>query len=49
VAVPLAQVGDVGTGGFEDPQPEQPSIATRAKSLAFADSRAAVSIASNCK
>jgi hypothetical protein len=35
VAVSLTQVVDVGAGGFEDPQPRRPSLATRAKSLVF--------------
>jgi hypothetical protein len=32
VAVFLADVGDVGAGGLEDPQAQQPSMATSAKS-----------------
>ena len=35
--------------GFEDPRPSSPSIATRAKSYGLADSRLAVSMASNCR
>jgi hypothetical protein len=49
VAVFLAEVADVGAGGFEDPEASRPSIATSAKSYGFADWRAAVSIASNCR
>ncbi len=36
-------------GGLEDAQSEQPEQATRAKSLGLADTRAAVSMASNCR
>jgi hypothetical protein len=49
VAVLLAQVGDVGAGGLEDPQAEQPSMATSAKSLGSGDWRAAVSRAPDCR
>ncbi|MGI9156553.1 MAG: hypothetical protein ACR2FG_07950 [Marmoricola sp.] len=44
----LAEVDDIGAGRFEDPQPEQAEHgATKAKSLRLADSRPAVSNASN--
>jgi len=45
----LAEVGDVRAGGFEDPQAEQAEHGTSAKSQGFADCRAAVSRASNCR
>ena len=45
----LAQVGDIGTCCLEDPQAEQPSIATSAKPYGLDDSREAVSMASNCR
>ena len=50
-AVPmlLAEVGDVRAGCLEIRSPSRPSIATSAKSYRLADSRAAVSIASNCR
>src|SRR5690349_357293 len=49
VAVLLAEVGDVGAGGFQDPQASRPSMATSAKSHRFGDWRAPVSSASNCR
>jgi hypothetical protein len=49
VAVLFAGGGDIGAGGFEDPQARRPGMATSAKSYGFADSRAAVSSASNCR
>jgi hypothetical protein len=48
VAVLLPQIRHVGSAGLEHPQPEQ-SIAISAKPFRFAESRAAVSRASNCK
>jgi hypothetical protein len=47
VSVFFSEVGDVGSGCFEDPQPEQAQHGDQAKSYRFAGSRAAVSIASN--
>jgi hypothetical protein len=49
VTVFFTQVANAGAGGFEDPQASSPSMATSAKSYRFADSRAAVSRASNCR
>lgn len=49
MSVFFAEVGDVGAAGFEVRSPSRPSMATRAKSLMLADSRAAVIIASNCR
>jgi hypothetical protein len=49
VPVLLAEISDLRAAGFEDPQPEEASIAINAKSLLLADSRAVVSRASNCR
>lgn len=50
VAVFFAEVADVQSGGFEDPQTEQrPSRQTKAQSFGLAKSRAAASSASNCR
>ena len=43
----LAEIGDVGTARPEDPQAQQPGMATRAKSLGLGDVRPAWSVASN--
>ena len=47
VSVFLAEIGVVGTARLEDPQAQQPSMATRAKSLGLGDVRPAWSVASN--
>ena len=49
MAVLLAHIGNVGATGFEDPQPEQAEHGHQAKSLTFADVRAALNNASNCR
>lgn len=43
VAMLLAEIADVRARGLEDPQSQQPSMATKAKSFRLADRRAAVS------
>jgi hypothetical protein len=43
VTVLFAEITDICAGGFEDPQARRPSMATKAKSLRLADSRAGVS------
>ena len=45
----LAQVADVGAGGLEDPQAQQPEHGDQRKVIRLADPRAAVSMASNCR
>jgi hypothetical protein len=49
VTVFLTEVGDVGAGGFEDPQAEQPEHGDEGEVVRLADSRLAVSMASNCR
>jgi hypothetical protein len=49
VSVFLAKVGHVGAGSFEDPQSEQAEHRDQGEVDRLADSRAAVSIASNCR
>ncbi len=35
----LSDIGDVGAAGFEDSQPNSPSLAAKAKSNSLGDSR----------
>jgi hypothetical protein len=49
VAVFFAEVGDVGPGGFEDPQAKQAEHGHQREVVRVGDSRAAVSRASNCR
>jgi len=49
VAVFFAEVGDIRAGGFEDPQAQQAEHGHQDEPFRLADSRAAVSRASNCR